>query len=99
MADFFKTALSQELLFCIGELLWNNFKTAEQILVIWLSSMVRCICGADNMEQKYCTNCGTQLLYDCEKCKKPTDITQKFCGNCGTKNPYYNTEAYNTHPR
>jgi predicted amidophosphoribosyltransferase len=51
------------------------------------------------MEKKYCTNCGTQLLYDCEKCKKPIDITEKFCGTCGTKNPHYNAEAYNTHPR
>jgi len=51
------------------------------------------------MEKKYCTNCGTQLLFDCGKCKKPIDITEKFCGACGTKNPHYNAEAYNTRPR
>jgi predicted amidophosphoribosyltransferase len=50
------------------------------------------------MEKKYCTNCGTQLLYDCEKCKKPVNITEKFCGACGAKNPHY-AKAYDTHPR
>ena len=66
---------------------------------MWLLSMVRCICGTDNMEQKYCTNCGTQLLYDCEKCKKLVTINEKFCGDCGTKNPNYNAKAYNKHLR
>ena len=61
--------------------------------------MVRCICGTDNMEEKYCTNCGTQLLHDCEKCKTTINITEKFCGACGTKNPHYNAEAFNTRPR
>jgi hypothetical protein len=61
--------------------------------------MVRCICGTDNMEKKYCTNCGTQLLYDCEKCKNTINITEKFCGACGTKNPHYNAETFTTHPR
>ena len=66
---------------------------------MWLLSMVRCICGTDKMEQKYCTNCGTQLLHDCEKCKNPVVLNEKFCGNCGTKNPKYNAKAYNKHPR
>ena len=50
------------------------------------------------MEEKYCTNCGTQLLYDCEKCKNVVNITEKFCGTCGAKNPNY-AKAYDTHPR
>ena len=61
--------------------------------------MVRCICGTDNMEKKYCTNCGTQLLFDCGKCKTTINITEKFCGACGAKNPAYNAEAFNTRPR
>ncbi|MCW3997633.1 MAG: zinc ribbon domain-containing protein [Candidatus Bathyarchaeota archaeon] len=51
------------------------------------------------MEKKYCTTCGTQLLYDCEKCKNPVVITEKFCGTCGTKNSHYTAKAFNKHPR
>jgi predicted RNA-binding Zn-ribbon protein involved in translation (DUF1610 family) len=61
--------------------------------------MVRCSCGSDNMEKKYCTTCGTQLIYDCEKCKKTIVITEKFCGTCGTKIPHYDAKAFNKHPR
>ena len=61
--------------------------------------MVRCLCGTDNMEKTYCTNCGTQLLYVCEKCKRLVDITMKFCESCGTKNSHYDAAVYNTHPR
>jgi predicted amidophosphoribosyltransferase len=61
--------------------------------------MVRCSCGTDNLEKKFCTDCGKQLLYDCEKCKKLVAITEKFCGTCGTKNPHYDANAFNTRPR
>ena len=47
--------------------------------------MVRCSCGTDNLEKKFCTNCGKQLIYDCEKCKKPIVIMEKFCGTCGLR--------------
>ena len=55
--------------------------------------MVQCSCGADNLEKKFFTNCGKQLIYDCEKCKKPIVIMAKFCGTCGTKNPHYDAGA------
>ena len=61
--------------------------------------MARCLCGTDKMENIYCTTCGTQLLFDCEKCKKPVVIIEKFCGTCGTKNPHYDAKAFNRHPR
>ncbi|MGD8545716.1 MAG: hypothetical protein PVH12_06020 [Candidatus Bathyarchaeota archaeon] len=55
--------------------------------------MVRCSCGTDNLEKKFCTSCGKQLIYDCEKCKNHVVIMEKFCGSCGTKNPHYDASA------
>ena len=61
--------------------------------------MVRCSCGTDGLEKKFCTDCGKQLLYDCGKCKGLVAITDKFCGTCGTKNSHYDAVAYSTRPR
>ncbi len=55
--------------------------------------MVRCLCGTDNLEKKFCTSCGKQLIYVCEKCKCSVVVMEKFCGSCGTKNPNYDAST------
>ena len=55
--------------------------------------MVRCLCGTDNLEKKFCTSCGKQLIYDCEKCEHSVVVMEKFCGSCGTKNPNYDANT------
>ncbi len=55
--------------------------------------MVRCPCGTDSLDKKFCTSCGKQLMYECEKCKDPVVIMEKFCGACGARNPRYDASA------
>ena len=74
-------------------------KDVEQILVIGLLTVVRCPCGTDNLEKKFCTGCSKQLIYDCGKCKKLVAVAEKFGGTCGTENPHYDAKAYSTHVR
>jgi len=64
--------------------------------MIGLQTMVRCSCGKDNLERKFCTDCSQQLLYDCGKCKKVVAATEKFCETCSTKNLLHEAKAYNT---
>ncbi|MBK8995703.1 MAG: protein kinase [Myxococcales bacterium] len=38
----------------------------------------------EDTTSNYCPDCGSALIYPCERCSKPFAYTQ-FCANCGTK--------------
>lgn len=63
-----------------------DFMKTEHKFYYHQASKVRdCIkCGAYVLEAHiYCTNCGTQNRFKCEKCKALTDYDDKFCYSCG----------------
>jgi class 3 adenylate cyclase/tetratricopeptide (TPR) repeat protein len=45
-------------------------------------------CGRENAaDQRFCTNCGTELLRRCPTCSHTNPPGSRFCGNCGTTLP------------
>ncbi len=45
-------------------------------------------CGAMNYTP-YCTQCGAEIIFKCNKCGQVLNVSQKYCGWCGIENPVF----------